>query len=265
MKISLPTLVSFCVAAILFTFTAAQEQQVTSGGSGGHFSGRVYLNAGSMVQLRGGSKLDGIDFFGVRFGGTGGTPTNTLTLRENEYINAFSIRGGSEVDRLSLSTNLGQSVTAGGNGGTEIRRNGIRLMSMEVRSGNRIDQITLYYTEMDNVLKTITFGGTGGDAFDEIGFYRIGLESDNRLDKIVLNGNEEHGGTGGGPLQEMRLASDEYINSFSIRHDSEIDFVRFSTNSGQAIEGGKSRFSRHHSCMSTCSYHVKNVATTNTS
>ena len=120
MKFSFATLFSLCFAMLLFNLTveATEEHQVTKGGDGGWSCGRIVFGQAELrIQLRGGSRLDGMNFFGVRFGEDGGKLTDILTVAEDEYITSFTIRGADEVDFLSLTTNTGQTIAAGGNGG----------------------------------------------------------------------------------------------------------------------------------------------------
>lgn len=86
-------------------------------------------------------------------------------------------------------------------------------------------------------IRTMTFGGSGGDAFSMAVFKEIGLRSDKQVDQITLN-NIPHGKNGGDDKGSITLGSDEYINKVELKHAVYLDKAFFYTNKGRSIGGG---------------------------
>lgn len=88
-------------------------------------------------------------------------------------------------------------------------------------------------------LTTRTFGGSGGNAFEVTPVRTLRLRTGSMVDQIDIDG-QAHGGGGGGASPLLVLESGEFINRIEIRSGSRIDFVSFSTNRGQRVDGGGS-------------------------
>ena len=69
------------------------------------------------IAIRSGSAIDAIIINGEQFGGNGGKLSETITLAPDEYISRMEIRHGSRIDALEITTNRGQQIGGGGNGG----------------------------------------------------------------------------------------------------------------------------------------------------
>lgn len=86
-------------------------------------------------------------------------------------------------------------------------------------------------------IRTVSFGGEGGDVFSMAVFKELGLRTDRLVDQISLN-NVPHGRNGGKDRGSLTLSSEEYFSKVEIRHDKMIDSVTFHTNKGRSIGGG---------------------------
>lgn len=213
------------------------EFSLSLGGGGGRTFSRVDLQEGSSIALRTGRLVDAIILNGVRRGGTGGSATNTLTLRPGEYINSFEIRSGSVVDFIRFTTNQGRSVGGGGGGGRRVYRDQIKVTGIAGKSGSKLDRIQIFFEPNENAIRTVRLGGTGGSEFAEQGVFSLGLKGGRLVDALFLN-NERKGGGGGGTLTDFDIQPGEFINSFSVRSGRLIDNLRFSTNFGKSISAG---------------------------
>jgi hypothetical protein len=126
----------------------------TYGNHGGTpFDDRAQAESGpiSQVTLHAGAFVDAISItYGnliTWHGGPGGDPHN-LTLQPGEYITHVEGRVGTWLDYLKLTTNLGQTVAAGGHGGhpfTVPNPNGLALHAILGREGSFIDQIQFVF------------------------------------------------------------------------------------------------------------------------
>jgi hypothetical protein len=99
---------------------------------------------------------------------------------------------------------------------------------------------------MSSVTKIAHFGGEGGRPFPMSPITgRIGLRSQHLVDQIAINGKQywKNNGVGRG---EILLANDEYISKVEIRDGEYIDYLKFTTNKGQSIEGGDPHGGRGH-------------------
>ncbi len=109
------------------------------GGSGGD----TFTQRGiETVAIRHGSYVDAIIINGEQFGGNGGELSDTITLASNEYISRMEIRQGKYIDYLEITTNLGQQITGGGNGGNLVTLTG-GIVAVGGRSGSYIDQLEI--------------------------------------------------------------------------------------------------------------------------
>jgi len=109
------------------------------GGSGG----ATFTQRGiETVAIRHGSYVDAIIINGEQFGGNGGELSDTITLASNEYISRMEIRQGKYIDYLEITTNLGQQITGGGNGGNLVTLTG-GIVAVGGRSGSYIDQLEI--------------------------------------------------------------------------------------------------------------------------
>jgi len=109
------------------------------GGSGGD----TFTQRGiETLAIRHGSYVDAIIIDGQQFGGNGGELSNTITFASNEYISRMEIRQGSYIDYIEITTNLGQQITGGGNGGNPVTLTG-EIIALGGRSGSYIDQLEI--------------------------------------------------------------------------------------------------------------------------
>lgn len=86
-------------------------------------------------------------------------------------------------------------------------------------------------------IRTMTFGGNGGDVFSMAVFKELGLRTARLVDQIQLN-NIPHGRNGGDDRGSITLSSEEYFSKVELRHGQYIDHVTFHTNKGRSIGGG---------------------------
>jgi len=109
------------------------------GGSGG----AAFTQRGiDTLAIRHGSYVDAIIINGKQFGGNGGQLSNTITLASNEYISRVEVRQGNYIDHLEITTNLGQQITGGGNGGNPVTITG-EIVAFGGRSGDYVDQLDI--------------------------------------------------------------------------------------------------------------------------
>jgi len=93
-------------------------------------------------------------------------------------------------------------------------------------------------------IKTASFGGNGGGAFEKQVVDNISIRTGKFVDQIKIN-NVQHGGNGGGDRGSIVLNDNEYINTVELRSGSYIDFVKFTTNEGRVMGGGGSGGGHH--------------------
>ena len=109
------------------------------GGSGGN----LFTQRGiKTIAIRHGRLVDAIIINNEKFGGPGGIQTDTLTLDEDEYINRIDIRHGEFIDRLEISTNKGNKIEGGGQGGTLSTVRGI-IVAIGGRGARLVDQLRI--------------------------------------------------------------------------------------------------------------------------
>ena len=84
----------------------------------------------------------------ISLGGNGGTPTETITFADNEYINSITVRSGSKIDAFGFTTNRGRSWGPfGGPGGSPTTLKDIFVIGIGGRSGSLIDKLDIRYIE----------------------------------------------------------------------------------------------------------------------
>lgn len=152
------------------------QSQKFGGEGGDHFA----LLEIKSIAIRHGNKVDALIINGIRYGGTGGDQTQTLTLGEDEYINKMVVRHGNSIDKLVVYTNLGRTIGGGGKGGSQSVIEG-KIVKIGGKSGNRLDGLQvlgnlipdiaeinvtpsmdlLYSTEFSNKIRKITFNKDG--------------------------------------------------------------------------------------------------------
>ena len=113
---------------------------------------------------------------------------------------------------------------------------------------------TFRYELKENVLTTQTYGGGGGTGFSFMEAMgermpeKIAIRTGSRVDGIAFTyqGEEVSAGGSGGTYQELTLADGEYIVSMevckakkSLTSTYRISYVKFVTNLGNVLEGGK--------------------------
>lgn len=125
--------------------TTTQSQRIQSyGGNGGSEFAADYIQS---LGLRTGEEVDAITINGTKHGGKGGGDRGTLVFDTDEYISDITIRSGERVDNLQFTTNKGRTLGGGGGGGNKHTLNGIRVIAIGGRSGDRLNKITITYVE----------------------------------------------------------------------------------------------------------------------
>lgn len=116
----------------------------TYGGSGGDaFSMAVIKEVG----LRSDKQIDQIQINNIPHGRNGGHDRGSMIMSGDEYINKVELRHGQYIDKLKLTTNKGNTVEGGGNGGDEAKLENIRVMAIGGRSGRLVDNLRIMYIE----------------------------------------------------------------------------------------------------------------------
>jgi hypothetical protein len=86
-------------------------------------------------------------------------------------------------------------------------------------------------------IRTVYFGGNGGDPFAQTPVNEFGLRAGRYVDQIRV-GNYVFGGDGGYDMGSISLDGDEYVSKVELRADQVLDFIRLTTNKGRIIGGG---------------------------
>jgi len=129
------------------TTTTTTNSQVINkyGGNGGSEFASDYIMS---LAIRTGARVDAIIINDKRYGGTGGSESQTLIFNSEEFISEISIHSGSRVDNLQFTTNMGRKIGGGGTGGSEKTiLTGIRVIAIGGRAGKNLDQIKITYVE----------------------------------------------------------------------------------------------------------------------
>jgi len=110
----------------------------------------------SALKLRAGARVDQLEVTYAgdsgekveRYGGTGGSESPTVRLRQGEFITEVSGRFGGRVDQLTITTSGGQKVSGGAMGGTHVFRftppPGSFIVGFSGRSGNGLDSLVIH-------------------------------------------------------------------------------------------------------------------------
>ena len=124
----------------------SDELRITASLSSG---GSAFLEVvPSKISINGGDIVDSITINDIRFGGGGGSGSEIITLRVNEYINeiAYSFNFsfyGYVCNYLEFKTSLGTTIKAGNEDPRFIQRlKNIRLRKISGRSGDYVDNLT---------------------------------------------------------------------------------------------------------------------------
>jgi hypothetical protein len=112
----------------------------TYGGNGGS---PFPASSPHSVGLRTGDLVDAIIINGQHYGGDGGGNPTIQTLGPDEYWSAFSVRSGSLIDHLKLTSSSGRTVEGGGGGGNPDSHDSLRIVSIGGRSGASVDSLSL--------------------------------------------------------------------------------------------------------------------------
>ena len=94
------------------------------------------------LQLRSGTYVDAIIINGQQHGGNGGTLSKIINFSEDECIVRIEIRSGKYIDNLEITTNKGQCIKGGGNGGNLSEVSG-KMIALAGRSGTYLDHIDI--------------------------------------------------------------------------------------------------------------------------
>ncbi|KVG23013.1 hypothetical protein WK92_06040 [Burkholderia ubonensis] len=144
------------------------DQSPARGGNGGSPFNDVDINTYiqnqtyvSDVTLRTGSEVDALIVTYVAtakatstktyHGGGGGKATQTLQIRQGQFIKGLSGRSGSRVDQLRITLDDGRSVGGGGGGGSPFEWQvppGSVVLGFAGRSGSRLDQVEAVYATL---------------------------------------------------------------------------------------------------------------------
>lgn len=117
-------------------------QNLTTRSFGGNGGNPFNQRGIKTLTIRHGAYVDAIIINGEQFGGNGGQLSNTITFAPNEFIARIEIRHGSYIDFLEITTNLGQQITGGGNGGSPMTITG-EIVAIGGRSGDFVDQLDI--------------------------------------------------------------------------------------------------------------------------
>lgn len=92
---------------------------------------------------------------------------------------------------------------------------------------------------MASGIKTSSVGGNGGHPFDEVYVREIAINAWDQIDLIVINGKGYGNDRGGWGKDGLTLGQDEYICRVDWNHHDMVNYLKFTTNFGRSIEGGK--------------------------
>ena len=97
------------------------------------------------VRLRGDEYVNAIQFqlngeWQTRRGGDGGEK-RSMIFEDDEYINQVTVRDGHWIDSITITTNKGQSIKVGGNGGSTRMEGGQNMMLIDlIASTLKVDE-----------------------------------------------------------------------------------------------------------------------------
>ena len=114
----------------------------TFGGNGG---GPFDIEAVKSVGFRSGDRIDALLLNGSRYGGAGRRESTTLEFHPDEYIDRIAIRHGARIDAIEIHTNMGRSLSAGGNGGRREELTNIRVLGLGGNSGGELDNLRVQF------------------------------------------------------------------------------------------------------------------------
>ncbi len=264
MRKMLGLIVMVLAAALLILPARAQTAGVTAtaGGSGGTpfsdldvpqgarvlevhvYSGR-YIDAVQMQY----ALPDGRVVTGPRHGGSGGT-LSVFRLDSDEAILALSGRYGDYIDSIQIHTSKRTSPLLGGSGGKRDYRVEVPADNQAIgftgRAGRYLDAVGLTHVpRMTAPLAfTKTAGGTGGSEFADrqipqgARIAQIRIRAQRYVDSIqavyALPGGSLYEGPvyggGGGKLNVLELAEDEFVTGISGRVGDYVDSIVIHTN-----------------------------------
>lgn len=216
----------------------------------------------SELRVRSGERIDAIKTIFTngqvkKVGGNGGSEEG-FKLFEGEYFISAIVTSGSRIDYMQLATNYGRRFEAGhrlSNDRVVSIPEGWYIDGFYGRADNEVDGIGFILKKLPegvvinpNGLKyTITYGGSGGDAFEHFSLakdYKITelrIRSGNRVDGLTVkysNGSTASEGKGGNE-KKIKLVGNEYITHVEVSYGERVDYLRFTTNKGQMLSGGK--------------------------
>ena len=127
----------------------------TNGGKKCSFGGEggdkfVGLGKIKKIQLVGGEIVDAISINGTKYGGSGGSPSDEITLDDDEYISEVSVEDlggyyGDIIVFLEFKTSKGQSITKGKPSLFSIKFKNIKVTEISGSAGDYLDSITINY------------------------------------------------------------------------------------------------------------------------
>lgn len=115
------------------------------GGNGGDAFGRqVGIEE---IGLSAGMYVDQIRINGNSHGGSGGDDQGSIVLADDEYICKVDIRSGVFIDNVRFTTNKGNTIGGGGDGGNPQTLNNIRVLAIGGRAGKFVDKLDIMYVD----------------------------------------------------------------------------------------------------------------------
>jgi hypothetical protein len=128
----------------------------TNGGKKCRFGGEggdkfVGLGKIKKIQLVGGEIVDAISINGTKYGGSGGSPSDEITLDDDEYISEVSVEEnfggyyGQIIVFLEFKTSKGQSIKKGKSSPLLIKFKNIKVTEISGSAGDYLDSITINY------------------------------------------------------------------------------------------------------------------------
>ena len=114
---------------------------------GGNGGSEFSMQCPTSIGLSTGSEVDQIRINEVAHGGKGGNDKGSIVLRSDEYISSLTIRSGKRIDHVKFTTNKGNTIEGGGNGGSEHSIDDIRVLAIGGRSGTRVDKLNIMYIQ----------------------------------------------------------------------------------------------------------------------
>lgn len=190
------------------------------------------------IAIRSGNVVDGIVINGNLHGAGGGGLSPTLQLVDGEYIDKVVLRHDNhQTNRLEIYTNLGRSISGGGNGGWPTTIEG-RVVGIAGHEGHFLPALSFKVSSE----QSRRFGYFQVPTFAPAPIRQsIALRRGDRIDGLVIDGTL-YGTESGGLTETLTLQGDEYIRKAVVYGDQWfIHRLELYTSQGRSLMAGNAQ------------------------